>query len=100
MKRSLTAFRDSLCVAAIFVLALTPSLAHAQAGGGGGGGNPVAPILQWLQGGVITAIGTLAVIFVGLAMFFRHFHLMTILAVCCGIWVAFNAATIVGWFGG
>lgn len=84
----------------IFALALAtmvmlPLAASAQAFGGGGGG-PLDGLVNWLQGSVITAVATLAIIGVGAAMFFLRFHFVSILAVCSGVWVMFNATTILG----
>ncbi len=85
-------------IAAIAVpLLLTPIAAHAQAVGGGGGSGLLGGVLNWLQGSVITNIATLAVIAVGASMFFLRFHFVTILAVCAGVWVMFNASTIIGY---
>lgn len=77
-------------------LLLAPMAAHAQAVGGGGGGL-LSGVLTWLQGSVITNVATLAIIAVGASMFFLRFHFVTILAVCAGVWVMFNASTIIGY---
>lgn len=77
-------------------LLLVPVAAHAQAVGGGGSGL-LGGVLTWLQGSVITNIATLAVIAVGASMFFLRFHFVTILAVCAGVWIMFNASTIIGY---
>lgn len=77
-------------------LALVPMAAHAQAVGGGGSGL-LGGVLTWLQGSVITNVATLAVIAVGASMFFLRFHFVTILAVCAGVWIMFNASTIIGY---
>ena len=77
-------------------LLLVPMAAHAQAVGGGGSGL-LGGVLTWLQGSVITNVATLAVIAVGASMFFLRFHFVTILAVCAGVWIMFNASTIIGY---
>lgn len=77
-------------------LLLIPMAAQAQAVGGGGSGL-LGGVLTWLQGGVITNVATLAVIAVGASMFFLRFHFVTILAVCAGVWIMFNASTIIGY---
>jgi type IV secretory pathway VirB2 component (pilin) len=77
-------------------LLLAPAAAHAQAVGSGGSGL-LGGVLTWLQGSVITNVATLAVIAVGASMFFLRFHFVTILAVCAGVWIMFNASTIIGY---
>ena len=52
---------------------------------------------QLASGQRITNIATLAVIAVGASLFFLRFHFLTILAVCAGVWVMFNALTIIGY---
>lgn len=71
-----------------FVLA-SPTGAHAQAAFMSGA-------LQWLQGNVITTLGTLAIIVVGLVLLSMRASFVTIFAVCAGIWVIFNASTLAG----
>ncbi|HUZ62972.1 MAG TPA: TrbC/VirB2 family protein [Acetobacteraceae bacterium] len=77
-------------------LSLAPVAAHAQAIGGGGGGL-LSGVVNWLQGSVITNIAVLAIIAVGASLFFLRFHFVTIVAVCAGIWIMFNANTILGY---
>ena len=76
-------------------LGIMASPAHAQAIGGGGGGL-LSGVLNWLTGGVITTLASIAIILVGLCMWFLRFHWGTIAAVCVGCWVAFNYQTILG----
>jgi len=78
-------------------LLLAPMAAQAQAVGGGGGSGLLGGVLTWLQGSVITNVATLAVIAVGASMFFLRFHFVTILAVCAGVWLMFNASTVIGY---
>lgn len=82
--------------AAAVALLLVPMVARAQAVSSGGSGL-LGGVLSWLQGSVITNIATLAVIAVGASLFFLRFHFLTILAVCAGVWVMFNASTIIGY---
>ncbi|MGH7043310.1 MAG: TrbC/VirB2 family protein [Acetobacteraceae bacterium] len=90
----MTPYRRLTALAAVLLLA--PIAAHAQAIGGGGGGL-LSGVVSWLQGGVITNIAVLAIIAVGASMFFLRFHFVMIIAVCAGIWVMFNANTILGY---
>lgn len=53
-------------------------------------------LIQWLQGNVITALGTLAIIGAGITMLSMRFHLLATVAVCAGIWVMFNADMLLG----
>jgi type IV secretory pathway VirB2 component (pilin) len=72
-----------------FVLA-SPAGAYAQAAGG----NFLNGLLTWIQGNVITTLGTLAIIVVGLVLMSMRASFVVILAVCAGIWVVFNASTL------
>ena len=92
----MTFFQRRAAAVLAFALCLAPVASHAQALGGGGSGL-LSGVLSWLQGSVITNVATLAVIAVGASLFFLRFHFVTILAVCAGVWVMFNAATIVGY---
>ena len=85
--------RRRYCVAAAlcFVLA-SPTGAFAQAAGG----NFLNGLLTWVQGNVITTLGTLAIILVGLVMLSMRASFVAIFAVCAGIWVIFNANTLAG----
>jgi type IV secretory pathway VirB2 component (pilin) len=74
-----------------FVLA-SPTGAFAQAAGG----NFLNGLLTWVQGNVITTLGTLAIIVVGLVMLSMRASFVAIFAVCAGIWVIFNASTLAG----
>lgn len=76
---------------------LAPMSAHAQAVGVGGGGGILSGVVNWLQGSVITNIAVLAIMAVGASLFFLRFHFVTIIAVCAGIWIMFNANTILGY---
>jgi type IV secretory pathway VirB2 component (pilin) len=75
-------------MAAYFLLA-TPAIADAQTAFLNG-------LLTWVQGNVITTLGTLAIIVVGLVLLSMRASFVTILAVCAGIWVIFNATTLAG----
>ena len=74
-----------------FLLA-SPTGAFAQAAGG----NFLNGLLTWVQGNVITTLGTLAIIVVGLVLMSMRASFVVILAVCAGIWVVFNASTLAG----
>jgi type IV secretory pathway VirB2 component (pilin) len=91
----MTLSRQRAAATAVALL-LIPTAANAQAIGGGGNGL-LGGVLTWLQGSVITNVATLAVIAVGASMFFLRFHFVTILAVCAGVWIMFNASTIIGY---
>jgi type IV secretory pathway VirB2 component (pilin) len=77
-------------LAVCFLLA-TPAIANAQA-------TFLSGLLNWVQGNVITTLGTLAIIVVGLVLLSMRASFVTILAVCAGIWVIFNAGTLVSTF--
>jgi type IV secretory pathway VirB2 component (pilin) len=79
--------------AALLCFVLTsPTGAFAQAAGG----NFLNGLLTWVQGNVITTLGTLAIIVVGLVMLSMRASFGAIFAVCAGIWVIFNASTLAG----
>jgi len=80
-----------LCVAV--AITATPTAAYAQAVGGGGG-NFLTGLLNWISGNVITTVGSLAIIGLGGAMMFHHFHLYMILAIAAAVWVMFNYQTV------
>jgi type IV secretory pathway VirB2 component (pilin) len=80
--------RYTLAMAAFYLLAM-PAVANAQ-------GAFLNGLLTWVQGNVITTLGTLAVIVVGLVLMSMRASFVVILAVCAGIWVVFNAGTIAG----
>jgi type IV secretory pathway VirB2 component (pilin) len=84
--------KQSYRYAATFLLPglLMPLEAHAQAAGG----NFLNGLLTWVQGNVITTLGTLAIIVVGLVLMSMRASFVVILAVCAGIWVIFNASTL------
>jgi len=73
---------------AVYFLLATPAIAHAQ--------TFLSGLLTWVQGNVITTLGTLAIIVVGLVLLSMRASFVTILAVCAGIWVIFNATTLAG----
>jgi type IV secretory pathway VirB2 component (pilin) len=80
-------------VAAMFSFVLaSPAGAYAQAAGG----SFLNGLLNWVQGNVITTLGTLAIIVVGLVMLSMRASFVAIFAVCAGIWVIFNASTLAG----
>ena len=88
-----TGERRRLFVATVVCLILaSPAGAFAQAAGG----NFLNGLLTWVQGNVITTLGTLAIIVVGLVMLSMRASFASILAVCAGIWVIFNASTLAG----
>jgi type IV secretory pathway VirB2 component (pilin) len=72
-----------------YFLLATPAIANAQA-------TFLNGLLTWVQGNVITTLGTLAIIVVGLVLLSMRASFVTILAVCAGIWVIFNATTLSG----
>jgi type IV secretory pathway VirB2 component (pilin) len=78
-----------LAVAALCFLVAAPAAANAQAAFLNG-------LLTWVQGSVITTLGTLAIIVVGLVLLSMRASFVVILAVCAGIWVIFNAQTLAG----
>ena len=82
-----------LAAAGLCFLLATPTGAYAQAAGGG---NFLSGLLSWVQGSVITTLGTLAIIVVGLVLMSMRASFVVIFAVCAGIWVVFNASTISG----
>ena len=53
-------------------------------------------LLSWIQGNVLTTLGTLAIIVVGLVMMSMRASFVVIFAVLAGIWVIFNASTLIG----
>jgi type IV secretory pathway VirB2 component (pilin) len=83
--------RYIVAAALCFVLA-SPTGAYAQAAGG----SFLNGLLNWVQGNVITTLGTLAIIVVGLVLLSMRASFVTIFAVCAGIWVIFNANTLAG----
>ena len=78
----------------LFAIAASPVLAHAQAVGGAGG-TFLNGLLTWVQSNVLTTIGTLAIICAGIVMLSMRISVVAIIAVCAGIWVIFNASTII-----
>lgn len=60
---------------------------------------PLDPLVNYFQGNVVGALGTLATIGVGLFMLSRKADLAHIAIVCAGIWVITNAQTIASMFG-
>lgn len=70
-------------------LLTTPAVANAQ-------GAFLNGLLSWVQGGVITTLGTLAIIVIGLVLMSMRASFVVIFAVCAGIWVVFNANTLAG----
>jgi type IV secretory pathway VirB2 component (pilin) len=83
-------FRYFAVAALSFVLA-SPGVAFAQTGG-----NFLNGLLTWVQGNVITTLGTLSIIVVGLVLLSMRASFVVILSVCAGIWVIFNASTLAG----
>jgi type IV secretory pathway VirB2 component (pilin) len=81
--------RRYLGLMAVYFLLATPAIADAQTAFLNG-------LLTWVQGNVITTLGTLAIIVVGLVLLSMRASFVTILAVCAGIWVIFNATTLAG----
>ncbi|HEX3992346.1 MAG TPA: TrbC/VirB2 family protein [Acetobacteraceae bacterium] len=69
-----------------FVLAMPP-VADAQ-------GTFLQGLLSLVQGNVITTLGTLAIIVVGLVLMSMRASFVVILMVCAGIWIVFNASTL------
>jgi type IV secretory pathway VirB2 component (pilin) len=78
----------------LLAVAASPTLAHAQAVGGSGG-TFLNGLLTWVQSNVLTTVGTLAIICAGLVMLSMRISVVAIIAVCAGIWVIFNASTII-----
>jgi type IV secretory pathway VirB2 component (pilin) len=74
---------------ALCLLLASPAAANAQAAFLNG-------LLTWVQGSVITTLGTLAIIIVGLVMLSMRASFVSIFAVCAGVWVIFNATTLAG----
>jgi type IV secretory pathway VirB2 component (pilin) len=81
--------RRWLTLMALAFLLATPAVANAQ-------GTFLNGLLNWVQGSVVTTLGTLAIIVVGLVLLSMRASFVTILAVCAGIWVIFNATTLAG----
>ena len=81
--------RKYLAPFAIYFLLAAPAIADAQTAFLNG-------LLTWVQGSVITTLGTLAIIVVGLVLLSMRASFVVILAVCAGIWVIFNATTLAG----
>lgn len=79
--------RRHLALTAIYFVLAMPAIANAQA-------TFLNGLLTWVQGSVITTLGTLAIIVVGLVLLSMRASFVTILAVCAGIWVVFNATTL------
>lgn len=96
MSKTLVPSRGRAAAFAVALLAITasPVLAHAQAVGGGGG-TFLNGLLTWVQSNVLTTIGTLAIICAGIVMLSMRISVVAIIAVCAGIWVIFNASTII-----
>lgn len=84
--------RRYFVAAVLCFLLASPSGAFAQAAGG----SFLGGLLAWVQGNVITTLGTLAIIVVGLVLLSMRASFVSILAVCAGIWVIFNASTLAG----
>lgn len=85
--------RERAAVAALLCLILlAPGAAHAQAFGG----SFLSGLLNWVQSNVITTLGTLAIIVAGLVLMAMRVSLVAILAICAGIWIVFNADTLIG----
>jgi type IV secretory pathway VirB2 component (pilin) len=79
-------------IAAAILFALTaPTVALAQTAGG----SFLSGLLSWIQSNVLTTLGTLAIIVVGLVMMSMRASLVAIIAVCAGIWIVFNASTLI-----
>jgi hypothetical protein len=78
------------------VLLLLPVAAHAQAVGGIGGGGFLQGFYSWIQSNAITTIAAFAIMGIGGAMAFLHFHLKNIVITCSGIWIAFNSLQLAG----
>jgi type IV secretory pathway VirB2 component (pilin) len=78
----------------LLAIVASPVLAHAQAVGGAGG-TFLNGLLTWVQSNVLTTIGTLAIICAGIVMLSMRISVVAIIAVCAGIWVIFNASTII-----
>lgn len=91
MKPLTVAERRRLLIFALACFALiSPSDAQAQ--------NFLSGLLNWVQGNVITTLGTLAIIVVGLTMLAARAHWVTIISAMAGVWVIFNAQNLVGYF--
>jgi type IV secretory pathway VirB2 component (pilin) len=84
--------RRYFAAAGLCFLLASPTGAYAQAASG----TFLNGLLQWVQGNVITTLGTLAIIVVGLVLLSMRASFVTIFAVCVGIWVIFNASTLAG----
>jgi type IV secretory pathway VirB2 component (pilin) len=94
MTNTIDQHRAAIFAVALLVTAASPVLAHAQ-GVPGGGGSFLSGFLTWVQSNVLTTIGTLAIIGAGLTMLALRINVIAILAVCCGIWIIFNASNII-----
>ena len=81
--------RQYFVTAALCFVLTSPVVANAQ-------GAFLNGLLSWVQGSVITTLGTLAIIVVGLVMLSMRASFPAIFAVCAGIWVVFNATTLAG----
>ncbi len=93
----------SLWLGALTLLALcaSPHLAYAQVGGGGGGGlgggGLGTAIVQYVITNFLASVLDVAVISVGIAMWFRHWHWGLGVLVAVGGLVATNYQTIAGY---
>jgi type IV secretory pathway VirB2 component (pilin) len=96
MSKTISPTRGRATAFTFVLLAVTasPILAHAQAVGGAGG-TFLNGLLTWVQSNVLTTVGTLAIICAGLVMLSMRISVVAIIAVCAGIWVIFNASTII-----
>lgn len=75
--------------------AAIPDAAMAQ--GFGGGGAPLQAFLGWLQSSVVQTIAVIAVIGVGVLLMVSHHAITSVIWVLAGVWVIFNADTLVGY---
>ena len=78
-----------ITAAAAAALFVAPHAAHAQAAF-------LSGVTNWLQGTAMTGLATLAVIVLGIILMMMRFSLVHAVCICCGIWIAFNAAYLAG----
>jgi len=61
---------------------------------------PLGNALTYIQSNVLTDVETLAIIFLGVALFAMQVRWQLVIAICAGVWILANADSLRGVLGG